>query len=376
MHTETTYFNAKAAQESYKDLGVDKIEIIETLDSLTCELCGPMDGKVIPISSFEAGVTAPPFHPNCRGTTAPYIEDDDFGERIARDEDGQTYDVPGNMTYEEWKKQNAKMAESESGTGSSDFTLSEKSSIIKEKEQAEIISAKKQAQADLENFDITENGKYKALKFENASDYEEYIKSEYLAQGITDKEHAILWDKENGYIMTSGSYDINGYLRGVEEKLPAGKEPTIETLTRLTENNALQKDYIGYRMVNTSYLYDVLGINTSDKTFLTGFNANSKVSRDEAVNAINQMVLDGGKPILDKGFLSISLSEELNVFYGMPIEFELQMPIGTKGLITDNYIESEFISKRDSSIEIFGAIGVDKGYGEYHIKILGRLVQD
>ena len=36
----------------------------------------------------------------------PYFDDefDSVGERAARGEDGKTYYVPGDMTYEEWKK--------------------------------------------------------------------------------------------------------------------------------------------------------------------------------------------------------------------------------------------------------------------------------
>ena len=65
-----------------------------------------MDGKHFPMSEYAVGVTAPPFHPNCRGCTCPYF-DDEFTvgeERVARNEEGKTYNVPANMTYEEWKQ--------------------------------------------------------------------------------------------------------------------------------------------------------------------------------------------------------------------------------------------------------------------------------
>jgi len=39
-HTETTYFNAISAKESYKELGIEQIQILETLDRHTCETCG------------------------------------------------------------------------------------------------------------------------------------------------------------------------------------------------------------------------------------------------------------------------------------------------------------------------------------------------
>lgn len=104
VNTETTYFNAVATKECYKDLDVEMVEIIETLDSHTCSICGGLDGTVIPISQYEPGVTVPPFHPNCRGTTAPAIDPKYAGERAARNADGDVYYVPGNMSYSEWKK--------------------------------------------------------------------------------------------------------------------------------------------------------------------------------------------------------------------------------------------------------------------------------
>lgn len=101
-HTETTYFNGVATLEVYKDLGIEKVEILETLDRHTCDICGGLDGTVIPLSQYEPGVTVPPFHPNCRGTTCPYYDDMD-GERAARNADGDVYYVPANMNYRDWK---------------------------------------------------------------------------------------------------------------------------------------------------------------------------------------------------------------------------------------------------------------------------------
>ena len=103
--TESAAFANKARQDCMEELDVEQFEVVETLDSHTCETCGGMDGKHFPMSEFEVGVTAPPFHPNCRGCTCPYFNDEfTTGERVARGADGKKYYVPENMTYEEWKK--------------------------------------------------------------------------------------------------------------------------------------------------------------------------------------------------------------------------------------------------------------------------------
>ena len=106
--TEEAAFANMAQKECYNELGVEKYEVVETFDASTCETCGAMDGKVFPMSEYQVGLTVPPFHPNCRGCTAPAF-DDDFGvkgQRAARDiKTGKTYNVPADMTYDEWKKQ-------------------------------------------------------------------------------------------------------------------------------------------------------------------------------------------------------------------------------------------------------------------------------
>ncbi len=103
--TEQAYFHSVAQKEAFNDLDVEEFEIVATLDSTTSKICQEMDGKHFPMKDYEAGVTAPPFHPWCRSVTVPYFEDNFTGERAARGEDGKTYYVPDNMKYKDWKKQ-------------------------------------------------------------------------------------------------------------------------------------------------------------------------------------------------------------------------------------------------------------------------------
>ena len=104
--TEEAFFSSAAQKDCFNELDVELFEIVATLDSHTSEICREMDGKVFPMSQWEVGVTAPPFHVWCRTTTVPAFGDefDSIGERAARGEDGKTYYVPANMTYKEWQK--------------------------------------------------------------------------------------------------------------------------------------------------------------------------------------------------------------------------------------------------------------------------------
>ena len=101
--TESAYFGSAAQKDCFNDLDVEKFEIVATLDSHTSDICQQMDGQVFDMKDFEAGVTAPPFHVWCRSCTCPWFEDNDDGQRAARDADGQTYYVPADMKYEDWK---------------------------------------------------------------------------------------------------------------------------------------------------------------------------------------------------------------------------------------------------------------------------------
>lgn len=102
--TESAYFHSLSQKKAFDELDVEEYEIVATLDSRTSEICQDMDGKHFPMEDYQAGITAPPFHVYCRSTTVPYF-DDEFTlgeERAARDKDGKTFYVPGEITYEEW----------------------------------------------------------------------------------------------------------------------------------------------------------------------------------------------------------------------------------------------------------------------------------
>ncbi len=105
--TEQAFFTSIAQQDAFKELGVGEFEVVATLDGLTCTKCGSHDSDHRPMSEFKPGITAPPYHPNCRCTTVPYFDDefDAVGKRAARGADGKTYHVPGDMKYADWKEQ-------------------------------------------------------------------------------------------------------------------------------------------------------------------------------------------------------------------------------------------------------------------------------
>lgn len=108
VRTEMNHISNQGTIDSYRaSKVVEKYEYLATLDNRTSEICRELDGKVFELSQAETGVNLPPMHPHCRSTTVPYFDNDDtrtIGNRIARDNVGNTYYVRKDMTYTEWKK--------------------------------------------------------------------------------------------------------------------------------------------------------------------------------------------------------------------------------------------------------------------------------
>lgn len=103
--TESAAYHSLAKVECFKDLDVEKYEIVATLDSRTSPKCQSMDGKIIDMKLYQVGVTAPPFHCRCRSTTAPYYEDieGDVNTRAARTLKGK-HELVDDVSYPEWRK--------------------------------------------------------------------------------------------------------------------------------------------------------------------------------------------------------------------------------------------------------------------------------
>lgn len=108
--TEVLHFFNEATYKAYKAHGIEEYMYMASLDEKTCPICGELDGKVFSLSERQEGVNYPVMHPNCRCTTRAYLrlyEESDVensGTRKAKTAEGEYYEVPGDMTYEEWSR--------------------------------------------------------------------------------------------------------------------------------------------------------------------------------------------------------------------------------------------------------------------------------
>lgn len=99
---------ADEAEASMKRMDVKRYRIVCTADERLCPLCAQYDGMICPVGKGPM----PTFHPNCRCTIAPYIEDDERRAEVEkrreerrgkRRTEGTALETTRRMTYAEWQ---------------------------------------------------------------------------------------------------------------------------------------------------------------------------------------------------------------------------------------------------------------------------------
>lgn len=357
-----------------------------------CKLCRPFERKVLIDDVYSGGkpddgdymllseaMKLGLFHPRCRhglGTYYPELEE-------INHYNNEENDVSDYGRYNRAHIENMVQRYKRLTVGSVDpENVARYQAKLKEWER------KKEALDNLAKpFDITENGKYEVLPYDNEIDYKAAIREEYLNQNISSEDNAMIWAKDGGYIQNSIGYsEINNWLRGLSEGPPEGKyQKTMRILERLTSCFKLRKNYVGFRKVNCEYLQNVLGVDISGLVKEAAIpNAMGKVrfikvpkdakSAQIIVDQINKKIIMGEAKITDKAFTSISMCEKVNYFTHYPIQFEIQMPVGTRGMLTNNWAESEFITKPNTVLEFLGS-KVYNNNGISCIKIYAKMIQ-
>ena len=105
IHTESAHMAAEAAEQGYRETGVQSYRFEAALDLKTCAVCGALDQREFPLAEHETGINYPPLHPRCRCTTVPVTEFRIGSKRAARNPaTGKTEYVEKKLSYEEWRK--------------------------------------------------------------------------------------------------------------------------------------------------------------------------------------------------------------------------------------------------------------------------------
>lgn len=77
MVTELRRVQTDVAMDSYKASGVTQY-VYMAVNPRACPICREMDGEVYNVADAEPAKNAPPMHPRCHCTTAPYVDEDEY----------------------------------------------------------------------------------------------------------------------------------------------------------------------------------------------------------------------------------------------------------------------------------------------------------
>ena len=302
IRTEYNLILNDATAQGYKEAGIEKYQILATLDSRTSDICREMDGEIFKIKEKEVGINYPPFHPNCRTTTIPYFEPDEFDteiEEYIKDEDGIKHKITDDTQYEEWKN---------------------------------ALKPKKDGTA------IYENNNINTQATSNITEWKNFLSTPEIdaLQNYSFKEY--------GDTSVANYEDINNYLRFNQlGKVPeATIKNTINYIESALNKFELDKDIVVYRGIDVPTIIEqVIG--------------EKKYSRD--VNIINSYLKN--TTFTDKGFVSTSISKKEAINFGMGsgrAVMRINIPSGTKGAYIDEVSkikrEKEFLLNRNVTFKI------------------------
>lgn len=76
MRTEMCRISTEVAREHYQRNGNKHFQYM-ALGMNPCPICEALDGKIFPVSDMEAGLNAPPMHPNCHCSTGPAYNEEE-----------------------------------------------------------------------------------------------------------------------------------------------------------------------------------------------------------------------------------------------------------------------------------------------------------
>lgn len=106
MRTEMARVQIEAQKKSYEKNGIEEYEFIALGNA--CDICKAIDGKHFMTEKMLPGDNAPPMHPNCRCSTAPYIDRREYEEWLNYlDKGGTTKEWNKLQTKKKGKKFNS-----------------------------------------------------------------------------------------------------------------------------------------------------------------------------------------------------------------------------------------------------------------------------
>lgn len=279
--TESAYFSSLAQKDCFKELEVEKYEIVATLDTHTSDICQEQDGKVYSMKDYEAGITAPPFHCYCRSCTAPYFEDDYniADTRIARDEKGNVQYIPNDMKYKEWYKKYVNNKKVSTNNNKDDKITNKLGNSNKNN-----IGGNGQGQ-------FVEKISKNQIK-QKLNEYEEEIKNMSIEYGV------LIDNKGNVYAYTGDKTNLSITDRSLNNVILTHNHPEIgsfgeDDYNMLTNNQEIKE----LRAVDKEYSYSLKILRSLDKSYNEFYKQGLQLSietQEELQHCIMKKIEEGG----------------------------------------------------------------------------------
>lgn len=100
LRTELTRVRIQAQAESYEANGIDEYEYVACGLKDVCPICKVLDKQIFKLKDMEPGENAPPMHPNCHCSTAPYSDRKVYEQWLNGLANGDH-----DLRFDEWKEQ-------------------------------------------------------------------------------------------------------------------------------------------------------------------------------------------------------------------------------------------------------------------------------
>lgn len=347
LHTEGSFIMGQGTLEAYKEDGVEKYQILATLDIKTSDTCRDQDGMIYDVDKAVVGVTYWPFHPFCRTTDVPYYDDQDLADetRIARDPvTGENGTVPADMTYKDWYKK---------------YIENNPKALLEEKKWMNRYTDRKQYEAYLESIGKEYVPKsideFQKIKYTNPTEYgilkaqtkgmTYYSKALFSERDITKQVKLVA--KEIDMSVLGIEFRVKGkdsYLRKIRTNFkPDGNEYEINDILRYTYGTDVRQ--LSNKTLGSIDKYSSLGYNTIKVK-------NSWLDDDNPYNGINTIMQ---APNGQKFELQYHTPESFDLKNG-----ELHRLYEKQRLITDEESE-EFISLRNQMFDLSDKLTVPDG---------------
>ena len=286
MRTELARVQTDAQKRSFEENGFEEYEFIA--NGNCCPICDALDGKHFNLRDLMPGKNAPPTHPNCRCSIAPYEDSEEYDAWL-------DYLAQGGTT-EEWEAHGKAKLENNRRHEKNDSKNLEKS---KNSGKIELIEFKTFETGEAVNDFFYYDDEKRGMAAMKKSEHGKWMRN------LSKDEKDSIFDYTGG-----GYYDLNNYLRKVGDwkNINAEKE---EFLARNIDSSISR-----YRLKDNIRVHRGVMTDVIDRL----------AEEYDVQNTLSELI---GKKYTEKGYSSTTVLRDNGVATAKPVIFDIEIPAGT-----------------------------------------------